>query len=192
MFHMKDDIRVTRSAQMLCDALMEILEKKTLNEVTVSELSKRSTVSRATFYRNFDEVIDILYWKCEMCFKEVLGDFTESDPDLTKEDVLLLFVLRYWLKKEHMQILEKVIEVGRLDIIYNSFVDNAGILMDYLKERGLPMDTRDYTYFISVRAGFFTGIIRGWIKNGRKETPEELTEIIRRQHDDVMRSGLLI
>jgi hypothetical protein len=54
------------------------------------------------------------------------------------------------------------------------------------------MSTDNYEYFISVRAGFFVGIIRAWIMTGKKQTPEELSGIIRRQHDDVVKSGLLI
>lgn len=67
----------------------------------------------------------------------------------------------------HLEILEILMGTGRLDIIYNSFVDNADILMDYVRERGVQMSTDDYTYFISVRAGFFVGVIRAWITGGK-------------------------
>lgn len=192
MFHCKDDIRAERSANMLYDALIEVLKEKPLNKVTVSDLSKKSTVSRATFYRNFDEIIDLLYWKCDSEYHEVLTSFCQSDPDLTKEDVLLEFVLKYWMEPDHMQLLELIMDAGRLDIIYNSFVNNADIVFDFLREHGIAVSTDNYEYFISVRAGFFVGIIRGWIQTGKKQTPEELSAIVRQQHDDVTRSGLLI
>ncbi|MEE8886537.1 MAG: TetR/AcrR family transcriptional regulator [Eubacteriales bacterium] len=192
MFHLRDDIRAERSAKMLYDGLMEVMQKKPLKQVRVSDICAASTVSRATFYRNFDEAIDLLYWKCSQDFHEVLTSFTMSDPDLTQEDVLLKYVMDYWLQGEHIQLLTTIMDEGRLDIIYNSFVNNAGIIMDYLKEHGIVMDTEDYTYFISVRAGFFVGIIRGWMENGRKQTPDEITQIISRQHDNVVQNGLLI
>ena len=161
MFHLRDDIRAERSAKMLYDGLMEVMQKKPLRKISVSDICTASTVSRATFYRNFDEVLDLLYWKCSQDFNEVLTSFTESEPDLKKEDVLINYVLRYWLQGEHIQLLSTIMDEGRLDIIYNSFVDNADIIMDFLKKKGIVMDTEDYTYFISVRAGFFVGMIRG-------------------------------
>jgi AcrR family transcriptional regulator len=192
MFHLRDDIRAERSAKMLYDGLMEVMQKKPLRKISVSDICTASTVSRATFYRNFDEVLDLLYWKCSQDFNEVLTSFTESEPDLKKEDVLINYVLRYWLQGEHIQLLSTIMDEGRLDIIYNSFVDNADIIMDFLKKKGIVMDTEDYTYFISVRAGFFVGMIRGWMENGRKQTPDEITEIISRQHENVVQNGLLI
>lgn len=192
MFHLRDDIRAERSAKMLYDGLMEVMKKKPLRQVRVSDICSASTVSRATFYRNFDEVLDLLYWKCSQDFHEVLTSFVQSDPDLSKEDALLKYVLRYWLQGEHIRLLTTIMDEGRLDIIYNSFVNNADIVMDFLKDKGFAMDTEDYTYFISVRAGFFVGIIRGWMENGRKQTPDEITRIISRQHDDVVQNGLLI
>lgn len=192
MFHCKEDIRAERSAAMLYDALAEELKEKPLAKVTVSDISKRSTVSRATFYRNFDEIIDLLYWKCDRAFHEVLMSFSDSEPDLTKEDVLIEFLLRYWMEPEHARLMETIISAGRLDIIYNSFVNNAGIVLNFMKTHDISMSTDNYEFFISVRAGFFVGIIRAWIQTGKKQTPEELSEIVREQHDDVVRSGLLI
>ena len=192
MFHLRDDIRAERSAKMLYEGLMEVMEKKPLKQVRVSDICTVSTVSRATFYRNFDEVLDLLYWKCSQDFHEVLTSFTLSGPDLTKEDVLIKYILNYWLQDEHIHLLTTIMDEGRLDIIYNSFVNNADIIMEFLKERGIAMDTEDYTYFISIRAGFFVGMIRGWMENGRKQTPDEITQIISRQHEDVVQNGLLI
>jgi AcrR family transcriptional regulator len=192
MFHLKEDIRAERSAKMLYDALMEILEKKSFDKVTVSDLSQVSTVSRATFYRNFDEITDLLYWKCDQEFRKVLTAFTQSDPDLTKEDVLLEYVLCFWMEADRMRLLEILMDIGRIDVIYNSFVNNAQIVVDFLKEKKIAMSTDNYEFFISVRAGFFVGIIRAWIATGKKQSPEELSAIIRRQHDDVVNSGLLV
>lgn len=192
MFHLKDDIRAERSAKMLYDALMEMLETKPFDKVTVSDISQKSTVSRATFYRNFDEIVDLLYWKCNQEFREVLTGFTTSEPDMTKEDVLLEYILRFWMIPDKIKLPEILMDTGRIDIIYNSFVNNAGIIIDFLEAKQIPMSTDNYEFFISVRAGFFVGIIRAWIRTGRKQTPEELSKIIRSQHDDVVNSGLLI
>lgn len=85
MMHLKDDPRTERSACLLYQGLLRALQGKDFKHVTVSDVSKYSTVGRSTFYRNFDELEDLLAWKCDRQFKEVLSGFCETNPPL-KED----------------------------------------------------------------------------------------------------------
>lgn len=178
MYHLKEDMRAEKSAEMLYEALTRCMSKKRFDKITISELSMESTVSRATFYRNFDEVIDILYWKCDRLFREVLTAFITSEPDLTHADGLISYVFRFWMK--HTDILEILIERGRVDIIYNSFLNNAGVVMEYLSEN-LHLPEWNTRYFISTRVGIFVGIFQAWIMGGKQESAKELTEILNQQ-----------
>ncbi|MCH3967193.1 MAG: hypothetical protein PHR15_01715 [Atopobiaceae bacterium] len=190
MYHVKDDIRARRSSELLYQGLLAMLQEKDFSKVSISDISRVSTVGRATFYRNFDELADILWWKCDQDFSEVLTSFVRSEPTLERQDELLLYVLRYWMG--HSKDLETLMQVGRLDIIYNCFVDNAGIVLDYLHGRGIKMSTRNYTYFISVRAGFFVGMMRAWMENGKHESAEEVARIVSEQHGEVMSAGVIV
>jgi AcrR family transcriptional regulator len=190
VYHIKDDPRSIKSANLLYAGLMECLKKKPLAKVTVTDVTKVSTVGRATFYRSFDEVPDILAWRCNLEFEKTLSSFVASNPPMEKEDELLLYVLRHWMSSP--KILEVLIDAGRLDIIFNAFVNNAHIIMDFLESRGIDMKTDDFEYFISVRAGFFIGIIRAWVACGKTQTPEEVARIVAEQHDQVKASELLV
>lgn len=44
----------------LTDALLKLLHKKPLQEISISELCAQAGVGRASFYRNFDSKEDIL------------------------------------------------------------------------------------------------------------------------------------
>lgn len=178
MYHLKEDMRAEKSAELLYEALTHCMAKKEFDKITISELSKESTVSRATFYRNFDEVIDILYWKCDRLFREVLTAFVASGSDLTQADGLINNVFHFWMK--HTDILEILIERGRVDIIYNSFLNNASVVMEYLSDK-LHLPEWNTRYLISTRVGIFVGIFQAWIAGGKQESGEELTEIVNRQ-----------
>lgn len=178
MYHLKEDMRAEKSADLLYEALVRCMKKKEFDKITISELSKESTVSRATFYRNFDEVIDILYWKCDKLFQSVLTSFIASEPDLSEADGLISYVFNFWMK--HTDILEILIERGRVDIIYNSFFKNASVVMDYLSEK-LHLPEWNTRYFISTRVGIFVGIFQVWIMGGKQESAKELTEILNQQ-----------
>jgi AcrR family transcriptional regulator len=190
VYHIKDDPRAEKSASLMYAGLMACLREKPLAKVTVTDVTKASTVGRATFYRSFDEVVDILSWRCDKEFERALNGFVASNPTLEKEDELLIYVLRHWMSRP--QVLEALIKADRLDVIFNAFVRNAHIVVDYLKTRGIDMGTDDFEYFISVRAGFFIGIIRAWIKCGKTQSPEEVARIVAEQHDQVKAAGILV
>ena len=54
MYHqMNNEQKNTYVKQQLTRALLELLQKKTLAEISVSELTERAGVGRVSFYRNF-------------------------------------------------------------------------------------------------------------------------------------------
>ena len=81
---------------------------------------------------------------------------------------------------EHVDILDTLINIGRVDIIYNSFMENSHILTNYL-HKNLEIKEFNYDYFISLRVGIFIGIISTWIENGKKESAEDIANIIEQQ-----------
>lgn len=54
------DRRVKRTKQALRDAFFKLLEDKTINEITVTELTNLADVNRATFYFYYTDLIDML------------------------------------------------------------------------------------------------------------------------------------
>lgn len=191
MYHIKTDIRAERSSELLYEALMKCLEIKPFDQIQISDISRLSTVSRATFYRNFDSLIDILAWKSDSKFKEALTSYIASSPDLTKSGSLIEHVVRFWTKKENLTIIETLVNMGRSDIVFNSFIANASILLEYYESKGLYKKNSDYEYFISIRAGYLLGILRGWIMSGKKDSPEKVTSIVDKMTHDVSQSNVI-
>lgn len=54
-----DDARYRKSEERIQNALGELLSTKTLADVSVSELTRKANVSRATFYSHYDNVGDV-------------------------------------------------------------------------------------------------------------------------------------
>ena len=44
----------------LTEALLQLMEKKKLSQISISELCEKAGVSRISFYRNYDYISDIL------------------------------------------------------------------------------------------------------------------------------------
>ena len=93
----------------------------------------------------------------------------------------------YWTK--HSDILDLLIKINRQDIIYDCHMKNADLLQ---KRFGalpyLPVAHGDY--FMAIRTGFTISVLTAWIKGGRKESPDELVEIIQEQIRIIAREGV--
>ncbi len=57
---MKQDLRVTITKRMIQEALLRLLESKPLDKIRVSELCAESGINRATFYRHYETLGDVL------------------------------------------------------------------------------------------------------------------------------------
>lgn len=49
-----------RSKQMIKDALISLLNKKSLSEVTVADIVRTASINRGTFYNHYGNPIEIL------------------------------------------------------------------------------------------------------------------------------------
>lgn len=64
------DLRKRRSQEKLQLALAQHLQNKTIDEITIGELTKTAGVSRQTFYSNFDSKQSILLSRIESLFEK--------------------------------------------------------------------------------------------------------------------------
>lgn len=69
-----EDGRIKRTKRFLSMALVELLAEKPVNEITVKELTERSDVNRATFYRHYRDIYDML----RQMEQELFGEFTAA------------------------------------------------------------------------------------------------------------------
>lgn len=188
MFHIKKDVRAQRSAELLYEGLVECMKTKPFDEISILDVSKASAVSRTTFYRNFDSTIDILYWKCDVFFREVITEFARTHQTMTSGDAFLKYVLNYWMGKD--EILEVIISHGRTDIIYNIFFNNSDYVNHLISDQ-MNLPELSEKYFIATRIGMFVGIFQTWIQTGKKETADEIIDILKKQDELSRQRGFM-
>ena len=58
---MKTEYRnAVRSRRLICDALLELLDEKPLDKITVTDIAYRADISRGTFYLHYDSVRSVI------------------------------------------------------------------------------------------------------------------------------------
>lgn len=183
MYHIRDDRRTKRSAEKIWQSLLDCMNGKRFEVVTVTDITKKCGMARSTFYRCFDNTADILEWKCDESFREVLDSYHPErfggELDLARH------YFKYWTT--HYEILEILIKIGRQDVIYTCHMKNADILAErYGALQSLPKCHVDY--FMAIRTSFTIGMLTAWLKGERKENADELIAIMKEQMKLVNRS----
>ena len=68
-------IRETDTRDKLKNALTILLNEKSLNDISVSELTKEASINRGTFYLHYDDKMDLVDNLVEEIFRGIKGDF---------------------------------------------------------------------------------------------------------------------
>lgn len=137
------------SQRRIYKGLRQILKRKDLKDITVVDIQKECDISRATFYRNFNNIIDVL----EVIFNWYYDEYEELRK---KENDQLLFFFNYWVL--HKDLLTITVE-NKLDI---------------LKKCIIKYSANKDTIFIEAKHALIAAIIMYWSKDNKDITPLEL------------------
>jgi AcrR family transcriptional regulator len=75
-----DNLRVKRTKILLRDALIALIEEQGFDALTVGALAERAMVSRAAFYRNYQDKYDLVEQIFEDAMNALLGAVREMGP----------------------------------------------------------------------------------------------------------------
>lgn len=81
MYHIKNDKRARASTELICAGLLACMKEKPFARITITDVQRASTVSRSTFYRNFDCLEDVLALLCDRGFQAVFSEYNALPPE---------------------------------------------------------------------------------------------------------------
>ena len=175
MYNISDDPRCQKTCTLIYEALIELLEENNmvLESITISDISKQSSVGRATFYRHFDTTLDVLRWASNSTMEE------SADVILLSANNYQQFCYNfysYWTK--HSQLLDALMHIGHPSIFLASLEQ---FFMCHQQEIfGSQVDgqaTMQDDYLIGAWAAINWSVLKKWILRGKKETDRELADI---------------
>lgn len=172
MYHIPHDKRALSSAELLYQGLIDSLQEKALVEVTVMDVIRKSQVSRATFYRLFDTVIDILIWKCEQILKDAMSRVSQTEDHSSRH--IFIFFISAWIDNRDM--LSALIDNARVDILYTVHMQ----YMDEIIALFLPLDQFDpiqKEYLAGLLASILPAVFQVWIKHPQYQSEEVFEQL---------------
>ena len=80
MYHIANDLRAKKSAELICQGLEECLKEMPLNKIHIVNIYKKCFVSRATFYRLFDTIEDVFAYECDLIREDTMKAVKTAKP----------------------------------------------------------------------------------------------------------------
>jgi AcrR family transcriptional regulator len=160
------NVRVRRTRALLRQALVELVEDRGFDRVTVGELTSRAMVSRAAFYRNYRDKYDLV----EQVFDEAIAEMTADDQDDTRSPAQ-----RYAGFLAHIDAYHRLYGalLGRKGSPW--FADRMRKALAAMSSEHLP--GRDADALVpSVISAMFVQSILWWLEHDRPCPPEEIAE----------------
>ncbi len=175
MYHIKENPRIRESAALIVDGLFRCLKKKSFAELTITEVHQEAGVGRATFYRLFDCMPDVLSYQCDLVFHRLFDD--DSWKEQRDYRANFIYFLSYWMAQE--ELLKAIIESHHLEILYGAHARCASNITQAIA-RSDEISPVEMEYAMSVLTSVMIGVLTKWYQRGQKETAEELFEIARK------------
>ena len=83
----KNESKYFYTATLMNQALIALLEKKDIEFITVTEITKKAGVNRSTFYLHYDNIYELLEETIENINKEFVDSFSnEERPNINSKD----------------------------------------------------------------------------------------------------------
>lgn len=158
-------MREKKVAKYITAALFELLKTKELVDITTTEVIAKAGVCRSSFYRNFYLPEDVIRQYGNEMFEEIDRQ-TPIGRDGLREHIK--YVNEYFLSQR-----ERLTLLDRRNLFY--LLEESIYTHCVRQIRRLGVLNRRY------QAEFYAGatahLVRAWIHNGFKETPEEIARI---------------
>ena len=176
----KNDQRVRMTKKMLRSALIELLQKKPLQSITVKELCSHAGINRGTFYSHYYDIYDLMEKIENEMFSELqeaLSNYPLADTSSSVSNPLSIYSAVFAILSENYDMC--AILLG--ENCDKSFIDKV---ISFGKEKCLEqyqelypsVNRRDIEFFYAFVASGYLATLRLWLEGGRKEPVSEMAK----------------
>lgn len=175
----KLDRRIRKTRKQLQDGFTSLLIEKSIKDITVKELCEKVDLNRGTFYLHYKDIYDM----AEQMENELLNQLEKvliSHPSKTSDaEPFPLLLDLFILIKENSRFCAALLGNNGDILFFNKLksVLREKCFNDWM-ELFNTNKVDKFEYFYNFIVSGCTGIIESWLKNGLKESPQEIAYIV--------------
>jgi len=181
MSKIEKKIRPNRQVQRTCswifEALLLLMNEKSYNKITVSDIIEKAGIARQTFYRNFKDKDEVVFKYFSNIFNsEFLSIENINDVD-KHEDIILTFNIKYMVS--HRDNTKKLLSIAGIeDLFTDSFKEWHNMLFNQKKNKLNKEAQLAYRYKIHYQITGIIIVIMDWFKNDMPLSVSNLEKLL--------------
>ncbi|HEL1614720.1 TPA: TetR/AcrR family transcriptional regulator [Streptococcus suis] len=172
---MGTDSRKERTRQAILEAMVTCLESQGFNDITTTHLAQTAGISRSSFYTHYKDKYELIDSYQQGLFHKLEAIFDRYDGN-RQSSFLEIFELLYREK-----LLSALLTHNGTQEIQNFLINKVRLLVandlaERLGKEDLSQLEKEYSSIYFSHA--FFGIMQVWIKNGKQESPQYMTDFL--------------
>lgn len=167
------DARVRYTRMVIEESFLALLHQKPLNRITVTELCQMAQINRATFYKHYLDIPDLMEKTEEKLFDQLKEMY--RDQSNIRETFLKVMI---YFKQEADRYMVLGTANGDPDLAFKT-MDRCIKLAYPMTQNVVPQLAPSRQEMLHHALSFtIGGVLRHWLTNGMQLSPEELTELV--------------
>lgn len=167
--------------KVIADGFRYVMEKKSFDKITISDITDKCGLNRQTFYYHFQDKYELLNW---ILYTDVVVPFTENLSIDNWSDKLLNMLNT--LKDNH-KFYVNALNTAHGDEFKKYFLDAVTDVICEIIDRiteGQSIDPDDRQFIAGFFAYGITGTVSRWVMTGMKRSPEATAVYIKNLVND--------
>lgn len=165
--------KAEKTKLLLSKTLIEILERKPLDLITIKQLTEKAHVGRTAFYNNFSNLEDILKYIYRNAHYEIFKDKFKN-MSYQYSDEYIKDMIDFFDKNSNL--LNVLYRWNIIDIIAKY---NTNLVLNYVKNYDNEIIRNNAFYFTCFTSVNIFNMCLLWITKDKKESKEELFSLIK-------------
>lgn len=170
--NIQNNKRKKDSISKIESAFLELIQNKEINEITVTDICKKTNLNRSTFYANYIDIYDLI----EKIKDKMIDNFFSIYEEERKNRYHSYDFLKLFYHIKDNQIFYKTYFKLNFDLTKSvQFIDEEEVYK-YLGYN------ENIDYHIEFFKAGLNAVIKKWLDNNCDKTPEEIEEILKREY----------
>lgn len=182
------DLRIARTKELILDALIDLIDEKSLDAITVRDITNKAGINRGTFYAHYQDKFDLVRTYEDEIMAEIatiakqsiLEYISTANPeDLTILPQAVTLFECFHKNGEFLRVIlspkgDLSFQTRLKDFVWDKLFSNDA--EDAIYREGTLLVPGEYlaAYISSAHLG----VIQQWLNNGKQESPEEMARIL--------------
>lgn len=177
----KTDLRVVKTKKVLYESLLELMKKKSFEEIKVSDICEKALINRSTFYSHYTDKYELFESYIENLKISLTKELEKNTNISTSKEYYLemlnLFLNHVSLQKEaYRAIMQQNRNSIIMDMLYNAF--NEDITKKIEKEEEKNKEKIPSNFIATFYLGAVLSVGMKWLTNENKYSKKELLKYL--------------